>query len=391
MLQVAEVGVAVANAVASLRLHADLILDERDGEGVAALLAGPVLTGEVLVRPARRRVALGRFDDGTPATLPAWPTNVLVCGESGAGKSYLAGPLIEQWITAGYSVLVIDMEGDHGALDRLHKTIVVPGETGTSELLSMLRQQSRSVILDLSGVGWRERLDYLRVLAEVIEAERVAWGLPHWIVIDEAHTMLSEGGIASGVFRPADRGCCLVTYQPEQLCAEAIASIDVTITARAGRGAAIGSEPRATLREPGTPERPFTVDMRRTPHVRHRHKYASTPLPEHRWFRFRLPDGHVVAKARNVEEFLRLLGDVDGGVIEHHLMHGDFSRWLLGAMQDRDLAASVGAIERNVISRRAGDLLLARGHIRDELVSRYALEGRNDQELQGELRKTRSG
>ncbi len=61
LLQVAEIGVAVANAVPSLVEHADLVLEERNGAGVAALLAGPVLTGEQMIRPARPRIAIGRF------------------------------------------------------------------------------------------------------------------------------------------------------------------------------------------------------------------------------------------------------------------------------------------------------------------------------------------
>jgi haloacid dehalogenase-like hydrolase len=87
LLHLSEIGVAVANAVPSLREHADLVLEEADGAGVAALLTGPVPIGEQVVRPARRRIRVGRFVDGTPATVPASPANVLVCGESGAGKS----------------------------------------------------------------------------------------------------------------------------------------------------------------------------------------------------------------------------------------------------------------------------------------------------------------
>ena len=93
----------------------------------------------------------------------------------------------------------------------------------------MLRQRSLSVVLDVSAVPPGERLEYLQTLPPLIEAERAAWGLPHWIVGDEAHTTLSNGGIASDVFRPSDRGYCLVTFHPEQLCAEALAAIDVTI------------------------------------------------------------------------------------------------------------------------------------------------------------------
>jgi len=58
-------------------------------------------------------------------------------------------------------------------------------------------------------------------------------------------------------------------------------------------------------------------------------------------------------------------------VLTHHLEHGDFSRWIVGTIQDRDLAAAVGAIERNVIARRAADLLHARERLLNEVESRY--------------------
>jgi len=68
------------------------------------------------------------------------------------------------------------------------------------------------------------------------------------------------------VFRPIDRGYCLVTYCPDRLCAEALAAIDVTITVTAP--ALPGGDrrtPNATLRERGAPERPFIIGARRTP------------------------------------------------------------------------------------------------------------------------------
>jgi len=41
----AEIGAAVADAVPSLRQHADLVLDHAYGAGVAQLLSGPYLSG----------------------------------------------------------------------------------------------------------------------------------------------------------------------------------------------------------------------------------------------------------------------------------------------------------------------------------------------------------
>jgi len=104
-------------------------------------------------------------------------------------------------------------------------------------------------------------------------------------------------------------------------------------------------------------------------------------LPEHRWFRFRRPDGHVVHTARNVEEFERIISQADINVVEHHLLHGDFSRWVLGTLQDRELAASVGAIERSAIAPRSAGLLSARKRIGHEVAKRYAL---SDYDADGE-------
>ena len=45
LLAVAEVGVAVGNAVASLKAEAGIVLDQPDGPGVASFLRGPVIAG----------------------------------------------------------------------------------------------------------------------------------------------------------------------------------------------------------------------------------------------------------------------------------------------------------------------------------------------------------
>jgi hypothetical protein len=337
-----------------------------------------VLSGEQVIQPARRRLPIGRFDDGTTATVPGSPANVLICGETSAGKSYLAGVLIEGWIDAGYTVLVIDMEGDHVALGRrLHTAVVLDSQPSATELLSVLRQQSVSVVLDVSGLAPAERLGYLRTLPPLIEAERAAWGLPHWIVVDEAHVTLADGGIAADVFRPTDRGYCLITYRPERLCPEALAAIDVTITADPPTLATQNGQTRTTrtarLRETGSRERPFTVSSRRTPHVRHRRKYAITSLPEHRWFYFRDPEGRIAATATDLTEFSRIMREVDSRVLAHHLERGDFSRWILGTLQDRDLAAAVGALERNLLARHAADLAHVRERLTEEIDSRYLI------------------
>ena len=85
--------------------------------------------------------------------------------------------------------------------------------------------------------------------------------------------------------------------------------------------------------------------------MRHHRKYAAAPLPHHRWFDFRGPDGAVTATAPDVVTFNRLLQSLDAGIIAYHLERGDFSRWITGVLRDRHLAATASAIERDVLTR----------------------------------------
>src|SRR6266511_3113623 len=143
LLQAAEVGVAVANAVPSLAAHADLRLGLPDGAGVAQLLGGPLLSGTGRLCPPRRWVPIGNFADGEPARLPGSQASVLVIGDAGSGASHLAGLLAERWIDAGYAVLVLDPEGDHVGLAQRPGVHLVDAAaahpTGPSDVLARMR------------------------------------------------------------------------------------------------------------------------------------------------------------------------------------------------------------------------------------------------------------
>lgn len=75
LLDVSELGVAVASAVDSLKSRADVTLDS-DGEGLAAFLRGPVVGGRQRVPRRRWRIHLGAVADGQPVTVSASHTNL---------------------------------------------------------------------------------------------------------------------------------------------------------------------------------------------------------------------------------------------------------------------------------------------------------------------------
>lgn len=375
LLAAAEIGVAVGNAVASVRRRADVVLTGADGAGVRELLEGPVIAGSQRVTPERHRIRVGTYlDDGSPAVIPGGSANVLIQGGSGTGKSHLAGLLIERWLAQEYTVLVLDVEGDYHGLSHLPDVVTVDGAgTGIgSQLASLLRQRSTAIVLELAGLEMDEVADTVRALGPVIEAERAAWGMPHWVVLDEAHTSLGVGGTMEGLLRPGDRGFLLITFRPEDLRDDVAAHIDVTITAK-GRSEN-GAERVALMGRPNGSSRGFTMAKRATPHVRHWHKYTTMPLPPHHWFTFTDGDGHVVATAENVAAFCRQVRTLDSSVIWHHLERGDFSRWLVGSLREYRLGGVAGAIERDVLAHKAVELRKARERLVLAVEDFYGLE-----------------
>jgi hypothetical protein len=232
LLRVAEVGVAVANAVPSLVERADLVLDRADGGGVAELLTGPLLAGHGRLCPNRHWVQIGEFEDGAPVQVPGSQTSVLIRGESGAGKSYLAGLLAERWIATGYSVLVIDREGDHLSLAQrpgVHLVDAADHLPSPTDLLTIARPNRASLVLDLSGLSADDKLDYVRRLPQAISAERARYGIPHWVIHDEAHEELWAADTQTAKLTVAEPGICLVTWQPDNLPAQVLTGVGVTL------------------------------------------------------------------------------------------------------------------------------------------------------------------
>jgi hydroxymethylpyrimidine pyrophosphatase-like HAD family hydrolase len=376
LLRTAEVGVAVQNAVASLAEHADLILDQPDGAGVVSLVSGDLLSGRRSLCPARRWVPVGMFEDGSAAALPGSQSSVLITGETSSGKSYLAGLLAERWIDAGYSVLVVDPEGDHlGLAERpgVHLVDAAAHLPPPHELLALLRPRHASLVLDLSGLSVDAQLLYLKRLPAALAAERSSSGIPHWVVFDEAHQQgwLDEyTAVADTVAGP---GTCLVTWRPELLPKSLSRAVDYTLTVSAPTTPTDGGErPSRGMFAAAGEVRRFQVGERVSAHVRHWHKYVSTPLPSHRRFYFRDRDpGDAAAAAATLEEFSNHRRDCDLATLGYHLSRGDFSRWINGTLADHTLGADLLRIEQDLAARQAAALERARHQIRAAIERRY--------------------
>ena len=376
LLEVAEVGVAVANAVDSLRVRADLVLEEPDGAGVAALLRGPIVSGERRVAASRRRLEVGTGPEGAPVTIPASQLSLLVTGGSGAGKSYLVGRIVEQLAQLRYAVLVVDREGDHIGLGA-RRGIVILGGTPTppspEDVVALLSHRFGSVVLDLSLLDIAAQDRYLAQLLPLVHDLQASCGSPHWVVFDEAHAVPDAVEADDVEPPPPGGGQLFATYRPQELSAAITDRLDAAVVLGGdGDGAveaiasvaqrfgqpvqrlidllALGVGHAVLLRHDEPFPRAFRVGERLAEHIRHWHKYTDARVSDQHAFRFG-PGGRD-GIAMNVREFHRGIGRVAEPVLTAHAARGDLSRWVDEVLQADLLAATMRGLESDLAARR---------------------------------------
>ena len=374
MLRLAEVGVAVAWGSAALRQAADIALAGSGPPAVASYLATVAATGRLPVPPrARRRLRLGHTEDGREFSLAVRGRNVLIAGDAKSGKSWVAGLLCEQLILHGYCVCVLDPEGDYRSLEGLPGVSVLGGEDPPPtprDLLRALRYPDRSVVIDLSHRPHDEKMEYIRSVLPALNVMRRRTGLPHRIVVDEAHYFLHDAD-AHHLLDLETNGYTVVTYCASRLPKALLAASEVIIVtcesnpaeARAlqqccGTCGPIDAARWGVVRhlkvgqavalpiteEAGGDLVMFTIGPRITPHVRHREKYVDVPVTEAKAFVFGA-GGAPRRRARTLREFVTIIGEGPLPALDGYLRRGDFSRWIGDVFGDLALADELRALE----------------------------------------------
>ncbi len=384
LLDACEVGVAVEWGSPALRIVADEVILGNGPQAVASYLRG--LIGHVRLSAAqmgRRRLLLGHQHDGQPVHLAIRGRTVIVAGEPGSGKSWLAGLLCEQLILQGYCLCIIDPEGDYLSLEGLPSVITLGGDDpppSPRELAQALRYPDVSVVIDLSKIGHPEKQEYLHELLPLLASLRRQTGLPHKIVLDEAHYYLGEPD-GRRLIDPELAGYILVTYRVSSVDPAVRAGADTVVivtretdlqeqeTLRSISTAAGADVPKEIFQElslseaallPGAEEshgrlQRFQIAPRLTSHVRHRAKYFDMPVTDSQAFVF-THDGQRGARARSLKDLVALLTTVPEDELAAHLQRHDFSRWLEDVFRDCPLATHVRAIEARAVKERARDV-----------------------------------
>lgn len=375
MLINAEVAVAARAAIPAVLTLADDAVSQPGGAGVARYIRRLIEQGGFLPNSPRRFVTLGKSRAGAAVTLPSSGTNLLISGDPRSGKSWIAGLLAEQLIEAGYRIVIIDPEGDYARMGERSNVITfghdleLPSPPAAARLL---RTEPVSIVFILAVLKTDEQIEYVNGLLAALQEVRAVSGMPHWIMIDEAHYFFNEKSPCLRHLDGANGNICLTTYRPSLLAREAYDTIGahlftstkveeeryfVTQILQAYDG--LGVEAHAALDALNPPwagllvyDRAicrwqlFVPSERFTAHAHHARKYADVRLPEGKAFRFQNTEDALTAY--NIKEFYSAIQTAPAASLRHHLIAGDFSRWVGEVIGDQQLAKGLRKLERAI-------------------------------------------
>jgi hydroxymethylpyrimidine pyrophosphatase-like HAD family hydrolase len=387
LLRRAELGVAVANALPSLKERADLVTVADHGNGVAEIINRLVANDMADIALPRHQFLLGRASD-REIKLDPYAANIMICGTSGSGKSTLTTGILERLSSDGYQFCILDPEGDYSAIDDAIVLGAPKRAPLVEEVTDVLRDSTRNAVVNMLGIAVDHRPEFFAKLVPALAELRTRTGRPHWLVVDEAHHLLpiSSQPMSELMLRP--HGTLYITVHPGSVAQPVIDTINTVLV--------VGENPDKTVREF------FKVaSIKQAPHVpseklptgqvlywdtktnlacvvetekpqgertRHSRKYVEGNLGSHS-FVFRGPENKLNLKATNLMLFLMLADGVDEDTWNFHLRRGEYSAWFRTHVKDPELADIAQQIETD----KSLNAQTSRARIRDEISKRYTL------------------
>lgn len=383
LLAECELAAAVSWGSATLQAEADEVVNGDGPSAVAAYIRQAITQTRLPAgRLGRHRLTVGTEQDGRPLTIAIRGRNILIVGESQSGKSWATGVLCEQMIVQGYNLCVIDPEGDYRGLESLPGVVVLQATDrppAMTDVARALQHFDLSVVVDLSCVHLQEKTDYLKALLPMLASLRRKTGLPHRIVVDEAHYFLHEPNIKQ--LLDMELGAyTIVTYRPSDLHPDVRGAIEVVVAKRLtnihevetllamAKNRNVDPEGAAILGELSTDEavvaakdiqgqlRRFRLLPRLTTHVRHRAKYFDFDVVRGQEFVFTENGNPIGSRPRSLKQFAALLQGYPVSSVGEHARRGDFSRWIANVFYDHRLASDIRKIEQRYRLSHLGDV-----------------------------------
>jgi HAD superfamily hydrolase (TIGR01484 family) len=232
LLASCECGVAVANALPTLKSAADLVTTADHGAGVVELIDKLLEDDLASLEPRliRHHVLLGTDDRGAEVRIAPHAETVLLVGAAGRGKAGLATGLMERLAAQGYTFCVIDVAGRYESFGKA-VALGSPSRPPTaSEVVKLFHGADKSGVINLIGLKAEERLPFLKEVAPQLTKLRLRLGRPHWTAIDDIAALLPTGDAATGVL-PLGAGDSVlhITTRPALVAREVLRSTSLFI------------------------------------------------------------------------------------------------------------------------------------------------------------------
>jgi len=394
-LDVSECGVAVANAVDSLKERCDVVTAGARGAGVEEII-DRVIDDDLAdlpggwggAGPVRHHVLLGHAGD-EEVSLSPYGVRAMIAGPSGGGKSTVTAAFLERLLGAGYQACLVDPEGDYeSGIGRDSVVIGDPERDPTArEIHGLLEQPGQSTVLNLLAVPIADRPAYFAGLLPRLLEPVARFSRPHWLVVDEAHHLLPPNTATdNAALMQRFSSTLLVTVHPESVDPAVVTTLDTVIgvgpeghTVFAPIAEQLGVEPPRLPEEAPGPGRllvwrvgtdealavdlePGTIDR-----ARHARKYALGVMDRDTSFFFRGPEEKLNLRAHNLMLFLEIGQGVDEETWLFHLRRGDYSRWIGQTLDDAELAEDLAEVERD----ESLDAAASRDRVRDLVTAKY--------------------
>ena len=176
----------------------------------------------------------------------------------------------------------------------------------------------------------------------------------------------------------AQGGWAFVSYRPDRLIGEVLATLDHCILTRLrdpeaaqALGQMANQIPEVSLADIprghawlcGQHVARLRPNARRIPHIRHLYKYFDTPLPKHKRFRFRDDRRFLGVEAASLLELVQCLRTLPIESLAYHQARGDFARWAKSGLGDGILADHLRKLAQRSLEGEA---------LREALVQRVA-------------------
>ena len=227
---------------------------------------------------------------------------------------------------------------------------------------------------------------------------RTHTGLPHRVIVDEAHYFLSDPSVCKEL--DLDRGgYTLVTYRASQLHSSALRAAEAIVVTcqsdpeevsrlRALYSTSQGDSDEKQWRDllgalqigdavalPLTAEAKGNIARihlapRLTPHARHFGKYIDIPVPEYSAFVFWRDGSATSFRARTMREFVSILEQWPDLALRSHMRRHDFSRWIAHVVGDYPLSKTIELLEAEQTS---GDANIDAHTLTQAIRARYQL------------------